>query len=138
MYIDSVDFQIISLLKENSRLTYKEIGDKIHLTGQAVGARITKLVEEGYIEKFTIALNNEKLGVSLTAFIKIYMKTLDHNKMKRLIKNTESITQAYRISGDCCYLIKVETSTNEILNNILDEINEFATYQLSLSISKLK
>ena len=138
MYIDSVDFQIISLLKENSRLTYKEIGDKIHLTGQAVGARITKLVEEGYIEKFTIALNNEKLGVSLTTFIKIYMKTLDHNKMKRLIKNTESITQAYRISGDCCYLIKVETSTNEILNNILDEINEFATYQLSLSISKLK
>ena len=40
---DQVDLQIIRLLEENSRLKWKEIGDIVHLTGQAVAARIQKL-----------------------------------------------------------------------------------------------
>lgn len=138
MDIDSLDLQIIKLLQKNSRLTNKEIGEQIHLTGQAVGARINKLVEEGIIQAFTITVNPEKLGIQITALIKIYMKTLEHAKIKHLIQNTEAITQAYRTSSDACYFIKVETNHNDTLNEILDKISTFATYQLSLSIGKIK
>jgi len=138
MDIDAMDFEIIKLLLENSRFSNKEIGEQIHLTGQAVGVRINKLVDDGIIEKFTISVNKEKIGIHIVAMIKIYMKTLDHNKMMHLIFNTKSIIEAYRTSSDCCYFIKVETNNNEILNQILDKISEFATYQLSLSIGKIK
>ena len=46
MNIDLIDLSIIHLLQEDARLTNKEIGEKTHLTGQAVGNRITKLIEE--------------------------------------------------------------------------------------------
>ena len=138
MGIDVVDVQILKLLQENSRLSNKEIGEQIHLTGQAVGVRINNLIDNGIIEKFSISVNKEKIGVLITAMIKIYMKTLDHNKMKSLISNTDSIIDAYRTSSDCCYFIKVETYSNDVLNKILDKISEFATYQLTLSIGKIK
>lgn len=138
MNIDNLDLEIINILSENSKLTFKEIGDKVHLTGQAVGSRINKLTNEGVIENFTITLNKEKLGVNITALIKIYMTTHDHSKVKNLIYDTDEIVEAFRISSDACYFLKVETYNNEILNNILDKINEFANYQLSTSISKLK
>lgn len=138
MDLDEVDLQIITLLQDNSRLSNKEIGAQIHMTGQAVGVRINKMVEKGLIEKFTLLVNKEKAGITITALIKIYMKTLDHNKMKRLIISTNEIIEAYRTSSDCCYFIKVETNNNETLNHILDQISEFATYQLSLSIGKIK
>lgn len=138
MSINPIDLEIITLLQENSRLSYKEIGEKIHLTGQAVGVRITKLIEEGIIKKFTVSVNQEKLGLPITALIKIYMKTLDHNKIKHLIENTDMITEAYRTSSDCCYFMKVVTGSSDELNLLLDKINEFATYQLTLSIGKLK
>ncbi len=138
MNLDQVDYRLIQILKENSRLSFKEIGEKIHMTGQAVGVRVNKLMEEGIIEGFTLAVNMEKLGVTITAMIKVYMKKLEHQKILRLIETTEVVTEAYRTSADCCYFLKVETSSNDELNRILDRISEFATYQLSLSIGRLK
>lgn len=138
MNIDTLDLEIIKMLSENAKLSFKEIGEKVHMTAQAVGVRINKLADEGVIENFTININKEKLGINTTALIKIYMNTYDHTKIKKLIKNTDEIVEAYRISADGCYSIKVETKSNEKLNSILDSINEFANYQLSLFISKLK
>ena len=34
---DSTDFKIIKLLQENARMNWKEIGEIVHLTGQALG-----------------------------------------------------------------------------------------------------
>lgn len=138
MKIDQVDYQIIRILEENSKLTYKEIGEKIHMTGQAVGIRVNKLIDDGIIESFTIKINKEKVGVTITAFIKVYMKKVDHRRIQKLIEDTQEITEAYRVSADCCYILKMETTDKEYLNNLLDRISEFATYQLSLSIDKIK
>jgi len=66
------------------------------------------------------------------------MNTHDHTKIKKLIAETDEITEAFRISADGCYMLKVETKNNELLNNIIDKINEFANYQLSIVVSKLK
>lgn len=138
MNIDKVDNQIIHILQEDSKLSFKEIGEKIHMTGQAVGVRINRLIEEGIIEKFTIKVNKEKVGINITAMIKVYMKKLEHQRILQLIDSTEEIVEAYRTSADCCYFLKVETAGNDQLNHILDQINEFATYQLTLSIGKIK
>jgi len=136
--VDNIDIQIINLLRENSKLSFKEIGGKIHLTGQAVGARVNKLIENNVIEKFTIKTNKELLGINIIALIKVYMKTNAHNKMISIIKNNDEIVEAHKVSSDACYFLKLETDSNHVLNKILDEINEFANYQLSLSVNKIK
>jgi Lrp/AsnC family leucine-responsive transcriptional regulator len=138
MSIDNVDLEIINILCKNSKLSFKEIGGEIHMTGQAVGIRINKLIDDGIIENFTINFNKEKLGINIIAMIKVYMKTNDHGKIKKLIDNTDEIVEAFRVSADACYFLKVETGSNEVLNNLLDKINEYANYQLSLSVAKLK
>lgn len=42
MEIDNIDFQVLRLLSENSRFQWKELGEQIHMTGQAVGNCIKK------------------------------------------------------------------------------------------------
>jgi len=138
MNLDKLDLEIIKILSENSKLTFKEIGEQVYLTGQAVGARVNKLVAEGVIENFTININKEKLGIKITAMIKVFMKTHNHSQLKALINSNDEIVEAFRISADCCYFFKVETTSNQALNSILDEISKFATYQLFISVAKLK
>ncbi len=46
--LDPIDLKIIALLKQDSRLTNKEIGQRVHRTGQAVGARIAQLMDAGF------------------------------------------------------------------------------------------
>ena len=46
---DRIDREILDLLTEDATLSRREIGDRVHLTGQAVGARIARLREEGIL-----------------------------------------------------------------------------------------
>ena len=43
MKLDNIDFQILRLLSKNSRIQWKDLGEQIHITGQAVGNRINNL-----------------------------------------------------------------------------------------------
>lgn len=52
MQIDSIDFQILQLLNKNARIQWKEVGEKIHMTGQAVGNRIME--DNGIIQAYLI------------------------------------------------------------------------------------
>lgn len=55
--LDSTDLLILDILSQNSRITMKELGKRVHLTGQAVSARVAKLEDNGVIEGYTIKVN---------------------------------------------------------------------------------
>ena len=69
--IDNTDKHILDELKNNSRITMKELGEKIHMTGQATSTRVAKLEDSGIIEGYTIKVNHEKLGYPIHAMINI-------------------------------------------------------------------
>lgn len=50
LMLDHTDMQILEELSKNSRITMKELGEKVHLTGQAAAARVVKLEDNGVIE----------------------------------------------------------------------------------------
>jgi Lrp/AsnC family leucine-responsive transcriptional regulator len=52
--IDAIDIEIIRCLQSNSRIQWKQIGEQIHMTGQAVANRIQRLEELGVIEGYTV------------------------------------------------------------------------------------
>ncbi|WP_243141330.1 Lrp/AsnC ligand binding domain-containing protein [Clostridium diolis] len=66
------------------------------------------------------------------------MKTTQHDKLTKFIKENTIITEAHRISGDGCYLLKVICSNMDEINLLLDKIMEYGTYRLSLSTSTIK
>lgn len=136
--IDSTDLQILDLLKKNSRIQWKDIGKSIHMTGQAVGNRIRKMEDEGLIKAYTILVDYPKLGVQYTAFITVFMKTNEHAKFTSFITNKDSIVEAHKISGEGCYLLKVQIDSQENLHNLLNEILIFGNYRLNLSIHQVK
>jgi DNA-binding Lrp family transcriptional regulator len=55
--LDKTDMHILDELSKNSRITMKELGEKVHLTGPATSARVAKLEDSGVIEGYTIKVN---------------------------------------------------------------------------------
>lgn len=136
--LDQTDIEILNLLMKNSRMQWQEIGDEVHLTGQAVKNRISKMGKSGVIEEYTIKVNHAKMGKSLIGFITVFMKTNDHIGFQAFIKNNPIINEAHRISGDGCYILRAATSTQSELTELLDDILKYGNYQLSLSIEDVK
>ncbi len=129
--------QILEELNENSRITMKELGEKVHLTGQAAADRVTKLEEKGVIEGYTIKINQVKLGCYVYAFITIIIRSTNHQPFLSFINTQEKhIISNYKISGDGCYLLECRFPSNEVLDDFLLGLNKHANYKLSIVIKK--
>lgn len=137
--IDRTDIEILKLLGENSRIQWKELGQQIHLTGQAVGNRIRRLEDMGIIEQYTIAINRIKLGQVVTAFVTLFVNTANHLEFQNFFQEEEeAISEVHRISGDGCYLLKTHFASNEELDSFLARLLKYGNYRVNLSIGKLK
>lgn len=136
--LDRTDYEIISLLKQNSRLKWQEIGEHVHLTGQAVANRVRRLEQIGVIKGFTIYVAEPSHDKSLEAFVTVFMKTTDHTGFQKFITNHSMIQEARRVSGEGCYLLKVQAADQIELISFLDEILKFGNYRVNLSIEKIK
>ncbi|MPM86851.1 hypothetical protein SDC9_133943 [bioreactor metagenome] len=120
-------------------MQWKEIGEIVHLTGQAVADRVHRLEDAGIIQGYTITVQLPNPNPAVTAFITVFMKTnSSHTALLRLLDDHKSMIQeAHRISGDGCYWLKVTVPSIDILNTLLNELLKFANYKLSTSIAQL-
>jgi Lrp/AsnC family transcriptional regulator, leucine-responsive regulatory protein len=135
--LDNTDFQILDELSKNSRITMKELGEKVHLTGPAATARVAKLEDSGIIEGYTIKVNQVKLGFTIHAFITIITQSTNHQPYLMFLQTQEEyLIKNFKISGDGCYLLECKFPSNEHMNQFLEDLNEHANYKLSIVISK--
>ncbi|WP_200411765.1 Lrp/AsnC family transcriptional regulator [Virgibacillus salexigens] len=135
--LDNTDMHILDELSKNSRITMKELGEKIHLTGPATSDRVAKLEESGIIEGYTINVNQVKLGCTIHAFITIITESISHQPYLSFIKTQgKYLINNYKISGDGCYILECKFPSNELMNQFLEELNEYANYKLSIVIDK--
>jgi Lrp/AsnC family leucine-responsive transcriptional regulator len=139
MELDNIDFQILQILTENSRIQWKDLGEQVHMTGQAVGNRIKKLEENGVIKAYSLIIDEMKLGFAYTALVIMFMNSAaTHASFIRFIHEQNEVVEAHRISGDACYHLKVVVKSQEQLNLFLNKLLDHGNYSLYLSIQEIK
>ena len=69
--LDDIDRDIIRILQENAKTSYREIQDKLGISIGTIHNRITKLESSEIIEGYTLKLNNIKLGYKFTFLIRV-------------------------------------------------------------------
>ncbi|MBF2453691.1 Lrp/AsnC family transcriptional regulator [Listeria seeligeri] len=127
--MDSMDKKIIEILQENSRLTNKEIGMMIHLTGQAVGNRIIKLVENGIIRKFSVEIEYPK-----TQFIRVFMDRNNFSDFEQFVNSYEAVSSIYKVSGQACYMV-IGHFLDDSLNEFIQEISKYGRYSVEAVVA---
>lgn len=132
--LDNTDRLILKELLKNSRITMKELGERVHLSGQAATNRVMKLEDSGIIDGYTIKLNKDKLGASIHVMITITLtKMSNHSLFLTFINEQEKyILHNYKIGGDGCYIIEAIFPSNEVLDEFLNELNEYANYKVTI------
>ena len=118
--MDLVDLKILEELKNNSRMSYNEISERISKTEATVRRRVQKLKDDGVIKRFTIDYEvDSKPKVSAT--IKIEPDFKDIKRILSELRNVEEINVIWRLSGDCGLLMKVDIPSIEQFNPLIEE-----------------
>ena len=121
---DPIDKEIIDLLREDSRITNIQIAKKIKRSESTVRQRITKLVDNGIIKKFSIVVDPIALGYNTIAFVGI---NTHPSRLLKSIKSLKKINEIISIStttGDYMVICQIWAEDGLHLSEIVDKIEE--------------
>lgn len=117
--MDSLDYKILNILKENARKKASDISKEIHLSVSTVIERIRKLETSGMIEAYTIITNDNKVGNCLTALMEVSLTHPRFNdSFEKEILNNPHVIACYYLTGDFDFLVKVSCQSTEHLEEI--------------------
>jgi len=117
--IDEKDRLILSTLKENSSLSIQKISRKTGIPIATVHHRLKRLRAEGVIKKYTIVIDQLKLGRKLVAHVLIKaIPKSDHITLLEKLMKHESVEDGSAITGAFDVMIKVRVAD-------VDELDKF-------------
>lgn len=127
--MDNIDQQILEILNKNSKLTNKEIGATVHLTGQAVGSRILNLQDKGIIKRFCIEINYPQ-----TQFVRLFMDSNQYAKIETEINRYPEVTGLYKVTGQACYMV-IGHFSESALAMFIETISKWARYSVETVVA---
>ncbi|HEU0146178.1 MAG TPA: Lrp/AsnC family transcriptional regulator [Bradyrhizobium sp.] len=143
--LDPFDLKILAALQDDGRLTNQELADLAGLSASQCSRRRMRLEQDGVISGYRAELSSEALGFELIAFIQITLATHSPDNAKKfrsLVNRVDDIQDAYALTGDSDYLLKVVLrdlkSLSDIVNNVLMPHQSVAHVRSSIVLDRLK
>ena len=141
--MDTIDLNIINVLKENSRSPISEISKRVNLSIPAIAERIRKMEEAGIIEKYTIKVNRDKINFKLLAFVLVNIdKTENVEEFRKSIVQYNSVLECHHVVGEYDYLLKVlvedTKSLEHFISYMLKNIKGVIKSNTIIALSSLK
>ena len=122
--LDDIDTKILNLLQENSRITIRELSEKLFLSSTPIHERIKKLEKEGIIKQYITLLDPKKINKDLVVYVSVNLIKHTKEAVDQFIKeinNLDEVLECYYISGNSDFLLKVYCTGMEEYQQFLTE-----------------
>jgi DNA-binding Lrp family transcriptional regulator len=143
--LDTFDLKMLAALQDDGRLTNQQLADLIGLSASQCSRRRMRLEEEKVIAGYHADLAGEALGFHLIAFIHITLATHSPDNAKKfraLVNRVDDIQEAYSLTGDADYVLKVVLrdlkDLSGLVNDVLMPHQSVAHVRSSIVLDRLK
>jgi Lrp/AsnC family transcriptional regulator, leucine-responsive regulatory protein len=124
---DAIDHEILSLLSENSRRSFTELGQRVALSPNAVAERVRRLHESGVLKRFSITVDQRALGRGLEAIVdaRLLMST-DPDHFERVVGELASVRELIFLTGSFDYQVRLACCDADDLDHTVRAIRQRA------------
>lgn len=108
--LDSTDRRILSVLREDGRLTINELAERVGLSPSPCWTRVRRLETTGVIERYAALIDHTALGLREIVFIEIMLEKHDDKRLDRVseaLQRIPEVIEANLVTGEYDYLVKV-------------------------------
>jgi DNA-binding Lrp family transcriptional regulator len=143
--VDAFDLNMLAALQADGRLTNQQLADRIGLSASQCSRRRMRLENEKVITGYHADLAADALGFDLIAFIHVTLATHSPDNAKKfraLVQRIDDIQEAYSLTGDADYVLKVVLrdlkGLSEIVNDVLLPHPSVAHVRSTIVLDRLK
>lgn len=135
MNLDKKDWLILQALQADARQSLAALGKRIGLSQPAMSERVRKLEDAGVIEGYGARVNLRKIGLGLTAIIRVQT---DHSGIApyvRLFEQMPEVLSADRVTGEDCFIVRCAIPAPGDLERVVDALAVHGSVTTSLVLS---
>ena len=119
--MDEKDLKILEILREDSSIPFTEIARRLRLSESTVRKRVSSMVEEGVIRRFTVVLEPSKVGYNTVAIVGI---DVEPSMLLEVAQRLSEIPEAKYVAtstGDHMIMAEIWARDGKELSRILSE-----------------
>jgi len=143
--MDDFDLKLLRALQEDGRLTNYDLAERVGLSASQCSRRRAALEASGVIESYHAVLSAQALGLDVIVFVQVTLATHSPDNSKRfakLIAGLDEVQEAYALTGEADYLVKMAVPDLAALSRILNEVflphESVAHVRSSIVLDRLK
>lgn len=133
---DEIDQQIINLMSEDGRISYRDLADQVSLSETRVRVRVLRLIDEGYISIVAIP-NLIKLGANIMAMLGI-RSSGDIEELAEHLSEDDRVTFLSITTGSYDIMAEIVCANSEAFLNLLQQIRSLPGVKETESFVYLK
>jgi DNA-binding Lrp family transcriptional regulator len=122
MYKDKIDDEILTILRDDSRESFVDIGKKLKLSESAVRRRVKNLSDAKIIKKFTIEIGEQN---ATKAIVLISVESsMDTSKVSTRLTKLEGVRTVYEITGQYDIAVIISAPNITEINTSIDSLRK--------------
>jgi DNA-binding Lrp family transcriptional regulator len=140
--VDEIDRTLLKFLKDDGRISFRELAAQVAVSSQTISDRIAKMTEKGVIRGFTVIVDQNKVGYPINFVVEL---DVDLSRMREIQENLMQYSELYQIhviTGDhdilALGMAKNILHLYEIIEEKISNIEGIKATKTSLSLKTIK
>jgi DNA-binding Lrp family transcriptional regulator len=134
--MDDLDHRILHVLRRDARMPYTEIAERVGTSEGTVRNRVDRLIDEGIIERFTVATRtgNIKAMVEISVAVDV-----DTTAVSGTMAEWGEVDFVWQVSGEEDVVLVVDATDTAALNDLITrarELNEVKSTKTRLILDE--
>lgn len=125
--LDETDLEILSLLADDARRPFSEIGEAVGLSGPAVSDRVTRLEQTGVIKRFTVDIDRTTLRAGVPVLVDLSFPPGSADAIARVrerLRDADAVEHLFvTADGELRFYARVQSQTlREWIDGLIDGV----------------
>jgi Lrp/AsnC family transcriptional regulator, leucine-responsive regulatory protein len=132
--MDNIDRDILKLLRRDGRLSYKELGEAVQLSANAVAERVRRLIATEAIRAIRAEVSPAAMGRSLEVQIDVKLRPdTSAASFEKALRGLPQVVDAMLMTGSFDYAVRVACIDQDDLVKVTETLREKAGVQETYS-----
>lgn len=118
--IDALDHAIIAELRQDARLSWRELGERVGLGPTATADRVRRLEQLGVLRGYHADVDLSALGMGLRAITELRLSPdTPYERFEAVLRSTPEVQLAFHVTGSLDYVLMLACPDVAALDRLL-------------------
>ena len=133
--LDEIGWRILEELQADARLSFAELGRRVHLSTPAVAERVRKMEDAGIITGYHARIDLAKVGLPIQAIIRVKANRMSYERARLVVTGVAEAIECHHVTGADDLMVKVAVRSVGHLECVLDALRPIGDHVTSIVLS---